>query len=118
MRFIAVVLLLFASSAFAKNVPCLGSCRQPATFVSIESKHPYNTPVRSGGEVKGMWLWVKAAEFSRPCTAAQLVEISDKVACQVKIGEVLFVTSKFQPAPSRMRRVMERLGFARPIQSE
>lgn len=104
MRVLGITLvMLFAASISAKpqHKLCPSACTPPATFTLTRAKTPYNGKVRFGREIKmagnPMWEWIKVAEPPTPCTNAQIAaDKVDKVACAAKIGDVLYVTPRFQ----------------------
>lgn len=81
--------------------PCPTTCAPPATTTivtgGLSSLPLYQQPVRWHAEVKSgngpMWQWAKVGP-GPACTPAQLANVSDKVACAVKVGEVLMTTTR------------------------
>lgn len=107
MRTLAAVLLFIAAlPAFAAWEACPTTCTPPTGIVSGLSRLPlYSVPVRFKEEVKSgggvFWLFVRVNP-APACTPAQLAEVSDRVACAAKVGDVLLRTPRARATAARL----------------
>ncbi len=103
---LAVVMVTYTAQAQScepdfMGRPAIAQCVPPATYQLPRSEPPFDAPVRYGGEIKIgnhiHWLWLKAAEPSRPCTAAEIAQGQEyKRACAAKIGDVLYTLRRWK----------------------
>lgn len=99
----ALLLVLITVDASAKWQVCTSTCNPPTGNVSGLSSLPlyagnvhFSHEVIEGGAPR--WLWLRV-DPPKPCTPQQLADPSDKIACEVKVGGVLFKTSRIRNVP-------------------
>ena len=99
----SLLLILAASSASARWVPCTSACVAPSTATALSSLPLYKGTVRFGGEVREggtvKWLWLRV-DPPPTCTQAQLANLQDRVyGCGAKVGDVLLRTERVRDVP-------------------
>ncbi len=88
-----------------RNLP---NCNPPATLSYRPSPIPYSAPTTYGGEVKDhgvvLWRWIKAGDAARACTATEQSMPGYAFACNVKVGELLYLTQRafFNPSAPKL----------------
>lgn len=95
---------------YVKGRPFPPPCIPPQTYRAPNAKPPFDVLYRYGyeGKIAGQatFIWLKASEPSRPCTAAERANgAAYKLGCSAKIGDPLVELPQFRELP-RMQSLM------------